>query len=300
MNKIIKSIYEQIEPDKRTVDELTERLKGEKADEVRGGFKPMRFILPTAVVCAAVCAAVFLNIGKDKLPDDSSSRGKTDNAVTVTSSRRSEPPVSETEAGGDTEEISSNNVSESVTASVAEESSPEETVCGKKRYPDEDTEQGGGTVTTIVSEADRSEISDNGSQPTETESAPEEGDETVDSAEYSVDKIYGGENEYIRPEIALVISETYKRNILEKADKITFGGRTYYLKGETLDFGSQGKPLGEGTLTVDGDMVYSIYIYEAEEGSEEIRIAVDIGDWKPAVYEVADDPAAGGELEETK
>ena len=75
------------------------------------------------------------------------------------------------------------------------------------------------------------------------------------------------------------ISQQDKSDILSLLGTIEFGGKSYYSSGGSAAADSGAQAIGSGTITVDGDMVYEVYVFAVGDG-----IGLDFGDHILCVY----------------
>lgn len=77
------------------------------------------------------------------------------------------------------------------------------------------------------------------------------------------------------------ISQQDKSDILSHLGTIEFGGKSYYSSGGSAAAESGAQAIGSGTITVDGDMVYEVYVFAVGDD-----IGIDLGDHILCVYTV--------------
>lgn len=300
MNKLIKSIHEQIDPDKRIVDDLLEKINGEYADEVKSGsFKRIWLTIPAAAVCAVICAGVFMNLKKEEPPTEK---------ITSASAVSEHSPETEKESLSDIQsqpEISSAVTDDSQTEISVVTNDSSAAIKAQDTIDSESSH----IVTSqqaAVPTDDSQTYSDNSEQPDEprrddppsADSSSESNSDTkpeiiVETAEYIVDNIYKSDEDHERKTIAMVVSDSYRQQIMEKANTIRYDHKDYICTGEIRDSIKCGKAIADGRLIVNGEITYSIIIYETGDGSANFSIAVDIGDWKAIVYEAVDNTIVG-------
>lgn len=250
MNNLIKNIHDQMKPRKQVTDDLLRKIEEQQTEEVRtGGLSKLWVVLPTVVAVAAVCVGIFLNLGGNKLETVG---GGTDDSADR--NRHADTSFSQIDE----------NIGTQTTTTTAKVKSPDESSKSDKKKSDSTAKTTVSTEKVTDSEVEQVDLPDE-----------------ITSVTFTIDKFF--DDGLTAADSLIEIDSDYKTEIVNNSVSIDYDGRTYYNTFTTQN--SYGDLLAGGTACINGEENIAMWVYEAESGSADTRLAVDLGDGEGIVFE---------------
>lgn len=250
MNNLIKNIHDQMKPRKQVTDDLLKKIEEQQTEEVRtGGLNKLWIALPTAVAVAAVCVGIFVNLGGSKLETVG---GGMDNSADR--NRHAGTSFSQVDE----------NIGTQTTTATSKVKSPDESSKSDKKKSDSTAKTTVSTDNVADSEAVQIDLPDE-----------------ITSVTFTIDKLF--DDGLTTADSLIEFDADYKTEIINNSVSIDYDGRTYYNTFTTQS--SYGDLLAGGTACINGEENIAMWVYEAESGSADTRLAVDLGDGEGIVFE---------------
>ncbi|MCB6616608.1 hypothetical protein [Ruminococcus sp. 210702-SL.1.03] len=250
MNNLIKNIHDQMKPRKQVTDDLLRKIEEQQTEEVRkSGLSKLWVALPTTAAVAAVCVGIFVNLGGSKL---------------------------ETVGGGTDDSSDRNKLADTVLSQIDENIGTQTTTATSKvKSPDESSKSDKKDPDSI---AKTSVLSDN---EVDSEAVQIDLTDEITSVTFTIDKLF--DDGLTAADSLIEFDSDYKAEIIDNSVSIDYAGRTYYNTFTTQN--SYGDLLAGGTACINGEENIAMWVYEAESGSADTRLAVDLGDGEGIVFE---------------
>ena len=250
MNNLIKNIHDQMKPRKQVTDDLLRKIEEQQTEEVRtGGLSKLWVALPAAVAVAVVCVGIFVNLGGSELETVG---GGTDNSADR--KRHADTSFSQVDE----------NIGTQTTTTTVKVKSPDESSKSDKKKSDSTAKTTVSTDNVTDSEVEQVDLPDE-----------------ITSVTFTIDKFF--DDGLTAADSLIEIDSDYKTEIINNSVSIDYNGRTYYNTFTTQN--SYGDLLAGGTACINGEENIAMWVYEAESGSADTRLAVDLGDGEGIVFE---------------